>query len=310
MPTRIALALDLGGTKLDAALVDADGSVLTASRNRRATGRAATPADLDAAIEHTVAHALSHLPRDAEFAGVGIGSAGPIDLAAGAIHPVNMPGLHGYGLADAAHRSAARALRHDDFPTRLRHDDFPTRLRHDGGCLALAESWIGAAAGSRASLSIVVSTGVGGGIVVDGEPIGGASGNAGHLGQTVIGDLTLEEIASGPASVAWARSQGWNGETGEDIARDAASGDVVARAAIERSAATVGLGLANASTLLDLDVIAISGGFSRVAPDYVDLVSAALVRTAVLPYARATRVVRSALGDEGPLVGAAALVLR
>uniref|UniRef100_UPI002811AE4B ROK family protein n=1 Tax=Microbacterium sp. TaxID=51671 RepID=UPI002811AE4B len=102
----------------------------------------------------------------------------------------------------------------------------------------------------------------------------------------------------------------WAGETGEDIARDAAAGDGTARAAIERSAATVGLGLANASTLLDLEVIAISGGFSRVAEDYVDLVASALARTAVLPYAQATRVVRSALGDEGPLVGAAALVLR
>lgn len=299
--TRYALALDLGGTKLDAALVAADGSVLAASRNRRPTGRAATPADLDAAIAETVAHALAHLPEEAEFAGVGIGSAGPIDLVKGSIDPVNMPQLHGYGLVDAAHRTAVGVRG---------RDDFPTRLRHDGGCLALAESWIGAAAGSRASLSIVVSTGVGGGIVVEGVPIGGASGNAGHLGQLVIGELTLEQIASGPASVAWARTQGWSGEAGEDLARDAAAGDRIARAAIERSAATVGLGLANASTLLDLEVVAISGGFSRVADDYVDLVAAALKEAAVLPYARATRVVRSALGDEGPLVGAAALVLR
>ncbi|WP_345752959.1 ROK family protein [Microbacterium rhizophilus] len=299
--TRFALALDLGGTKLDAALVAEDGSVLPGSRNRRPTGRTATPADLDAAIATTVAQALAHLPSDAEFAGVGIGSAGPIDLVAGAIHPVNMPELRGYGLVETARRSAAEVLG---------ADDVPVRLRHDGGCLALAESWIGAAAGSRASLSIVVSTGVGGGIVVDGAPIGGASGNAGHLGQTVIGDLTLEEIASGPSSVNWARGEGWTGETGEDIARDAANGDRIARAAIERSAAMVGLGLANASTLLDLEVIAISGGFSRVSDDYVDLAAAALRRTAVLPYARATRVVRSALGDEGPLVGAAALVLR
>lgn len=298
---RYALALDLGGTKLDAALVAEDGSVLAASRNRRPTGRAATPADLESAIAETAAHALARLPEDAEFVGVGIGSAGPVDVATGAIHPVNMPQLHGFGLADAARRAVAGVLG---------HDDFATRLRHDGGCLALAESWIGAAAGSRASLSIVVSTGVGGGIVVGGAPIGGASGNAGHLGQMVIGELTLEELASGPSSVRWAQGEGWSGETGEDIARDAAAGDRIARAAIERSAALVGLGLANASTLLDLDVIAISGGFSRVSDDYVDLVAAAVRRTAVLPYAQATRVVRSALGDEGPLVGAAALVLR
>ncbi|GAB3269343.1 ROK family protein [Microbacterium lacusdiani] len=301
MTDRIALALDLGGTKLEAALVDASGTVLAASRSRRPTGRAATPADLDAAIAETTAHALAHLPAEAEFAGVGIGSAGPIDRETGRIRPVNMPNLHGYDLISVASREASAVLG---------RDDFPTRRGHDGGCLALAESWIGAAAGSRASLSIVVSTGVGGGIVIDGRLIGGASGNAGHLGQTVIGDLTLEEIASGPASAAWARRRGWSGETGEDLARDAAAGDATARAAIVRSAETVGLGLANAATLLDLDVIAISGGFSRVSDDYVDLVAAALRDTAVLSYAQETAVVRSALGDGGPLAGAAALVLR
>lgn len=299
--TRYALALDLGGTKLEAALVRDDGSVLAVSRNRRPTGRAASPAVLDAALASVVAHALAHLPEDAGFAGVGIGSAGPIDLVAGTINPVNMPQLHGYALAEAAQRTAAAVLG---------RDDFETRFRHDGGCIALGEAWIGAAAGTRASMSIVVSTGVGGGIVVDGALLGGASGNAGHLGQLVIGDVTLEQIASGPASVAWARGQGWTGETGEDIARDAAEGDRIARAAVERSAETVGLGLANASTLLDLEMIAISGGFSRVSDDYVDLVAAALKRTAVLPYAQATRVVRSGLSDEGPLVGCAALILR
>ncbi|GGH44100.1 ROK family protein [Microbacterium album] len=301
MSARLALALDLGGTKLDAALVTGAGEVIAASRNRRPTGRSATPADLDEALAGTIAQALEQLPAGAEFAGVGIGSAGPIDRADGAIYPVNMPGVHGFGLTGAARGAAARVLG---------SDDFPVRLRHDGGCLALAESWLGAAAGARASLSIVVSTGVGGGIVVDGAPIGGASGNAGHLGQLVVGDSTLEEIASGPSSVVWARSRGWAGETGEDLGRAAAAGDRTARAAIQRSARAVGLGLANASTLLDLDVIAISGGFSRVSDDYVDLVGAALRESAVLPYARATRVVRSALGDEGPLVGAAALVLR
>ena len=298
---RLALALDLGGTKLDAALVSSEGEVLAASRNRRPTGPAATPADLDAAIAETVGHALSRLPDGAEFAGVGIGSAGPIDRETGRIHPVNMPRLHGYDIVASAHRAAADVLG---------REDFPTRLRHDGACIALAESWIGAAAGARASLSIVVSTGVGGGIVVDGASVGGASGNAGHLGQMLVGDVTLEQLAAGPPSARWAQEQGWSGSTGEDLARDAAAGDRIARGAIERSARFVGLGLANASTLLDLDVIAISGGFSRVSDDYVQLVGEALRELAVLPYAQATRVVRSALGDEGPLVGAAALVLR
>ena len=156
-----------------------------------------------------------------------------------------------------------------------------------------------------------MSTGIGGGFVLDGAPFGGASGNAGHIGQTHVaaGGPTLEEVASGPASVAWANAQGWRGSTGEDLARDASSGDPTARAAIERSAAAVGAALADAATLLDLDMIAIGGGFSRVSADYVDLVAAALRERAALPYSRATRVVPSALGDEGPLIGAAALIV-
>jgi glucokinase len=299
--TRIALGVDLGGTKIDAALVLEDGRVLEETRTRRPTGREVTADELHLAVTEVVSHALDRLPDGARFVGAGIGSAGPIDLAAGTVHPVNMTRVHGFDLVDSVKDAVIAST--GEFDPRV-------RLRHDGGCLALAESWLGAAAGARASLSIVVSTGIGGGIVIDGTPIGGASGNAGHLGQTYIGELTLEEIASGPASVRWAQLQGWTGESGEDLARSARAGDRTARSAVERSADAVGRALADASSLLDLEVVAISGGFSSVSDDYVDLVAATLRDWAVLPYAQRTRVVRSALGGDGPMIGAAALVLR
>lgn len=297
----MALAVDVGGTKMEAALVAGDGTVVDGSRSRQATGRSATPESLTAAIDAIVSHAIRALPDDATLIGAGVGSAGPIDRAAGSILPVNMPDALGFGLVESVRAAAQRAT----------GAEVRTEFGHDGGCLALAESWFGATQGARSSLSFVVSTGVGGGIVADGAYIAGASGNAGHLGQMRRdGGLTLEEIASGPASVAWARSQGWSGETGEDLARAAASGDRVARAAIERSAKAVGETLADAATLLDLDVAAIGGGFSRVSDDYVELVQQALTASAAHEYSRRTRVVRSGLGDEGPLIGAAALILR
>lgn len=298
---QIALAVDVGGTKLEAGLVTTDGTVVAGSRIRQPTGRAATPESLDAAVASVVQHALATLPAGAEVVGAGVGSAGPIDRDAGLVFPVNMPLAHGYGLAQAVRAAASDAL----------GCDARTVFGHDGGALALAESWLGATRDARASLSIVVSTGVGGGFVMDGAYVPGASGNAGHLGQTRSeGGLTLEEIASGPASAAWAQSQGWAGETGEDLARDAAGGDRIARAAIERSARAVGEALADAATLVDLDLIAIGGGFSRVSDDYIDLVQQALTASAAHDYSRATRVVRSGLGDEGPLIGAAAFILR
>jgi glucokinase len=302
--TRDALAIDLGGTKIEAGLVSETGEVIAASRNRVPTGREITPDALTRAVSEIVAHALDHLPQGSEFAGAGIGSAGPVNLAKGTIHPVNMPNVFGFRLVDAVR---------DAVIVDLGASEVEVTLRHDGGALAMAESWLGAARGTSASLSIVVSTGVGGGIVIGGRPIGGFTGNAGHLGQTHAaeqgGELTLEEVASGPSSVQWARLNGWQGTTGEQLSDDAKRGDRVARAAIERSAAAVGRALADASTLLDLEIVAISGGFSFVADDYVELVAASLQKWAELPYSQATRVVRSGLGGDGPLIGAAALAL-
>lgn len=298
---RFALAVDVGGTKMEAALVADDGTLVRGSRSRRATGRDATPPSLDDAIATVIAHALSRLPGDAELVGAGIGSAGPIDRNVGQIVPVNMPAARGYSLAGAVRTTASGILGRG----------LPTVFGHDGGALALAESWLGATKDARSSLAIVVSTGVGGGFVVNGAYIPGASGNAGHLGQVRReGGLTLEEIASGPASAAWAQRQGWSGATGEDLARDSAAGDAIARAAIERSARAVGEALADAATLVDLDMVAIGGGFSQVSADYIVLVQQALTASAAHEYSRRTRVVRSGLGDEGPLIGAAAFVLR
>lgn len=299
--TRHALAVDVGGTKLEAALVDEHGALVKGTRSRRETGRAATSDALDDALAAVISHAIARLPEDADLVGAGVGSAGPVDRLTGRIFPVNMPDAHGYRLADAVGSTASRLVGHD----------VRTVFGHDGGALALAESWLGATRDARASLSIVVSTGVGGGFVIGGRYVPGASGNAGHLGQMRRqSGLTLEEIASGPASAAWAQTQGWTGATGEDLARDAAAGDVVARAAVERSAREVGETLADAATLIDLDIIAIGGGFSRVSDDYIDLVQRALEASAAHDYSRAARVVRSGLGDEGPLIGAAAFVLR
>jgi len=298
----VALAIDIGGTKLEAALVTAAGEVVAASRVRRPTGHEIDQAGLRVAVADAVAAALAALPAGARLIGAGIGSAGPVDLVQGTIGPVNMPHARGFALVAAVRDALAAAG----------HPEVEVALRHDGGALALAEAWIGATAGTRASLSIVVSTGVGGGFVVGGRPMSGASGNAGHLGQTraeAWDGLTLEEVASGPSSAAWARTQGWAGTTGEDLGRDAAAGDPIARSAIERSATAVGRALADAATLVDLDAIAIGGGFSRVSADYVELVAAAAAASAALPYSQATRIVRTGLGDEGPLIGAAALIV-
>ena len=186
------------------------------------------------------------------------------------------------------------------------------RLALDGACIALAEHWQGAAVGTRNALAMVVSTGVGGGLIIGGASVTGISGNAGHIGQLRLReraagapatDGTLEALASGPSTVAWARAQGWSGSTGEELAGAYAAGDPIAVAAVRRSAGAVGEAIANVATLLDLEVAVIAGGFVQVAVDYLDLVRASAKEAAVFDYARRVRVAASGLDGDGPLIG-------
>ena len=309
--THYVLAVDLGGTKVEAALVDADGTLAPGSRERRPTGAASTSEQLAEAVRHVVEHALGSLDAAAGdyLVGVGVGSAGPVDLEHGAVSPINLPAWRGWPLRDQVAELVAAA---GVLPAGA-----PVTLRLDGVSLALAEHWVGSTQGEQNALAITVSTGVGGGLIVNGRLLSGGTGNAGHIGQIQIADrpagqnaseATLEVIASGPNVVAWARRQGWQGERGEDLAAGYVAGDELAVAAVRRSANAVGEAISSVTTLLDLDVVAIGGGFSRVSTDYLDLVRQTVEEAPVNGYARRVRVVPSGLSDESPLVGAAALV--
>ncbi|MBN9211156.1 MAG: sugar kinase [Microbacterium sp. 71-36] len=298
-PAAPVLAVDIGGTKVDAAVVTAAGEVVRASVARRPTGRDTSREGIAANIRAAAEEALAAVP-ELRVGAIGVGSAGPVDLPARSVSPLNLP--------------QAAGLPIDEVLAGL--VDGPISLALDGTCIALAEHWRGALVGTQNAMAIVVSTGVGGGLILGGRPISGASGNAGHLGQTFVRTLetdaaaaTLEAVAAGPGSVAWARTQGWVGETGLDLAAAYREGDAVAVAAVRRSASAVGQAIAAAATLCDLEAVAIAGGFSHVADDYVDLVAAAAVAASVHAYARRCRVVPSGLDGDGPLLGAAALAL-
>lgn len=299
----LALAIDLGGTKIEAALVDEEGRLVEGSRHRTPTGAgaAADVTVLDRGLAEVIDGCRAH-PRWDEVVAAGIGAAGPVDVAAGTIAPINLPAAHGFRIVETVR--AASGL------------DTAT-LRLDGTCIALAEAWRGAARGVRNAIVFVVSTGVGGGIVSDGRLVAGGSGNAGHLGQMIVADVqgepaasTLEQRASGPHTVAWARAQGWAGTTGEELADAYRAGDEVAVAAIARSAHAVGIGLTSAATLLDLELAVVGGGFSFVADDYPDRIERVVRESAVNAYAGRLKVVRAGLGGDAPLIGAGALVHR
>jgi glucokinase len=110
--------------------------------------------------------------------------------------------------------------------------------------------------------------------------------------------------------VAWARSRGFEGETGEDLARAYAEKDRIAVAAVTRSGTAIGRAIASVSTLLDLELVVIGGGFARVTPDLFDIIRTAIDRYSRFDYARRVEVLPTGLDTDGPLIGAAALIYR
>lgn len=296
------LAVDVGGTKLAAAVVLPSGVVLSA-RVRP------TPAGADA---ETLWAALASLLRDVlgrvglPVVGAGVGCGGPMRWPAGLVSPVNIPGWRDFPLRD---RLVAEL-------------GVPVRLHNDAVCAAVAEHWRGAGRGHDSMLGMVVSTGVGGGLVLGGRVWDGASGNAGHVGHIVVdpggpvcgcgGAGHLEAVARGPAVVAWALAHGWTAggpADGRTLAAAAAAGDPVALAAYERAGTMLGRGIASAVAAFDVTTVVVGGGFAASGDLLFDPLRRAFDEQAGLAFVRAATIVPAALGPDTGLLGAAALVL-
>jgi glucokinase len=304
------LAIDIGGTKLAAALVDPDGRLRGRATRPTPPGDAeAIWAALAAAVgeamgEETVTGWVGEAGPSPAVSAAGVGCAGPLDAVAGTVSPVNIPSWR-------------------DFPVRDRLAALlggrPVTLVNDAVASAVAEYRHGAGRGSRAMLGMVVSTGVGGGLILDGRAYAGPTGNAGHIGHTVV-DLggercpcgsrgCVETFTSGPAMVRWALGNGWThaAPDGAVLAADARAGHPVALAAFERAGRGLAAGIASAAALCDLDRVVIGGGVSR----SWDVLEPPLVRAmrdyAGLAFVRRVTVVPSELGAEAGLLGAATL---
>ncbi|MFD0275078.1 ROK family protein [Kitasatospora sp. NPDC127111] len=300
-------AVDIGGTKIAGALVDHRGAL---SHRIQLTTPAQESGTAVLAVVHRVLDHLAAAPEWAAVTAVGIGSAGPVDLGQGTVSPVNIPGWRAFPLVTevAAHPAVAEP-------------GLPVALAGDGVAMAAAEHWRGAARDADNALCLVVSTGVGAGLVLDGGVRPGPSGNAGHLGHITVdldGDPCpcgsrgcLEGIASGTAIARRALAEGWR-PTGEDrsaraVAADALAGHPVALASFDRAAQALAAGIAATAALVDLDRVVIGGGVATAGPLLFDPLARHLDRYAALPYIRGLDVRRAELGTDAGLIGAAAL---
>jgi glucokinase len=294
----LALAVDVGGTKMAAGLVGLDGTLLErATVPTRQDGMAPGTPGVPGAPGAPGADELlwRHLAGLVEGVTAGVGSGdrllvcgagcgGPMSAGGEEVSPLNIEAWRGFPL-----RARLAAL-----------TGLPTFVDNDAKALALGEGWVGAAAGCADFLAMVVSTGVGGGIVLDGRLLDGRLGNAGHIGHVVVepsgracrcgGRGCLEAEASGTAIAAM---------TGRPP-READPALVV------RVGTLVGRAIASVVNLLDLPLAVVSGSVALgYGAPFFAAAQAEMDLRCGLDFARGAQVVPGGLGDAGPLVGAA-----
>ncbi|CAN5749714.1 ROK family protein [soil metagenome] len=283
---RTVLAVDVGGTKLAACVVDDTGALLA-----RATAPTPRPTDAEElfAVLAGLVDQVRTTPDGATAVACGVGSGGPMASGGEAVSPLNIPAWRG-------------------FPLRRRlaeQTGLVTYVDNDAKALALCEGWVGAAAGERNCLAMGVSTGVGGGLVVDGRLLDGAAGNAGHIGHVIVepdgrpcacgAQGCLEAEASGTAIAAATGAPAM--AAGTDVRR--------------RTGRLVGRAVASVANLCDLRLAVAAGSVALgYGPDFFTAAQAELDASARLDFSRCARIVPAGLGDAGPLVGAAAVAWR
>jgi glucokinase len=274
-----ALAIDIGGTKLAAGVVDETGKLLQSAT-------AATLAGTDGEALFAALLSVVNDVRRGDETVVGVGCGGPMADGNALVSPLNIP--------------AWRA-----FPLRQRLGEatgLPVFVDNDAKALARGEGWMGAAAGCDNFIAMVVSTGVGGGIVLDGRLLDGHDANAGHIGHVIV-------EPEGRTCVCGARGCLEAEASGLAIAEATGRPAVDAEpAVIERTGRLVGRAVASVANLLDLQLAVIAGsvalGFGE---PFFAAAQAEVDASCGLAFSRDTRVIPAGLGAAGPLVGAAAV---
>ena len=273
-----ALAVDVGGTKLAAGVVDDEGSL-------ERSARVPTPAGDADALWSALMGVVDQVRTGGEVV-CGVGCGGPMAPGGEEVSPLNIPGWSAFPLRGRLAEATG----------------LPTHVDNDAKALALGEGWRGVARGATDFIAMVVSTGVGGGIVLEGRLLDGAAGNAGHIGHVVVepggrhcacgATGCLEAEASGPSIAA---------ATGRPV--EEAGPETVARAG-----RLVGRAVASVANLLDLRLAVVAGSVALgFGPPFFAAAQAEADRSARLAFSRGLRIVPAGLGPAGPLVGAAAV---
>jgi glucokinase len=299
------LALDIGGTKLAAGVVAASGEVLSFAVESTLA---------DEGPERGLARLFELGRRSVKDSGldwslvssVGIGCGGPLDAERGLlIAPPHLPGWR-------------------DVPvTTLAQEAFglPAALENDATAAAAGEHRYGAGAGTRHMVYLTISTGVGGGVVIDGRLYRGAGGNGGELGHVTVdcaGRLCrgcgrrgcLEAYVSGTSIAERAREAGMDGATAADVAAAAKAGDPIATEVWDATTDALACGLTSIVNLFEPELVVLGGGVvSGTGEQLLGPVRTRVLADAMPPAAAGVSIVEAGLGDRAAVVGAAEIAL-
>lgn len=282
------LAIDIGGTKFAAGLVTFRGELIDRSRVdvERDVGPQSHFAGLAGIVNEQLERADQHELR---VRAIGIGSAGPLERDCETVSPLNIPSWRRFPLREHLRDLTGLAVYGD----------------LDAKALALSEGWLGAARGVASFCAITVSTGVGGGLVIDGELLDGATGNAGHVGHIIV-EPGGRRCGCGARGCLEAEASG--------LAIEAITGRPPTEPTYEimrRTGHLVGRAAGMICTAMDLDLVVVGGSvalgfgatFFNVAQEEIDAV-------ARVGQGAAARITPVRLGDRGPLIGAGAVGIR
>jgi glucokinase len=305
------LALDIGGTKLAAGVVTDDGTVhgMVVEPTRRDEGPGVIIPRLFALGRRAIAEAGDRAP----IAAVGISCGGPLDADAGVlVNPLHLPGWIDVPIVQLAEAEFG----------------LPATLENDATLAALAEQRHGAARGAAAMIYLTISTGIGGGAVIDGRLYRGAAGNGGEFGHLTVvrGGRAclcgrtgcLEAYASGTSIGARADELIDAGSvptnlsapaTAQQVAAAAAAGDPLATAVWDETVELLGQAVTDFVNIFEPEVVVLGGGVTRAGAQLLDPVARIVHDTAMRPAAAAVRVSLAALGDAVCVVGAGELAL-
>jgi glucokinase len=315
---RFAIGVDLGGTRIRAALVNDQGQIL--SRLERPTLVEEGVSSIMRRMVGLVRDIISHSPLQIrDIQGIGIGSAGQIDPWRGIVLSAtpNLPGWGGVPLAERVQEAFG----------------LPVCVDNDANAAAWGEKQFGAGQGLAHLICVTIGTGIGGGLILDGQLYHGAIGVAGEIGHLTVkldgppcncGSFgCLEAYAAGPAIVARAQkavragaqtalTQMTNNEpediTGPLIAQAAAEGDPLASQIMRETGRYIGAGLAGLVNVLNPERIIVGGGVAQAGSSLLEPIRRTVLARAMPAAAETLQVVPAQLGEDAGVIGAAAFL--